>query len=173
MDNPNFIGQIPSEPTVSQEPLSFDASILDMQDMLDALREDIKMNRVEYIFPDGLAQVDLLEECRALTQLTDFDTMYDLTMQMLEKKTLVILLKNDDGSKTELCSFYVVDKYMNLRGIEAINSYPCLVTWLTEFMAAYVSKKFPTPGQSQSQVQESKKESGKKVQKKKVEKVTD
>lgn len=142
-----------------------------MQDAFDALREDVKQNRIEFVFPEGLNQPDLIEECRALTRLDDFDTMYDLTMQMLEKKPVVINLINYDDSRTELCNFYVVDRYMKLRGIEAINQYPCLVTWLAEFMAAHISKKFPQPMKNQPQTQAAEKTGGKKP-KKKAEKAT-
>jgi len=166
MNEQNFIGQIPPELTVASQPIIIDASVLDMQETFGIIREDVRQNRVEYIFPDGLTQVDLIEECRALTQLDDFDTIYDLTMQMLDKKSVIINIKNLDGSKTELCSFHVVDRYMNLRGVEAINEFPCLVTWLTEFVAAYISKKFPRPGKSQPRAQDSgTTESGKKTKK--------
>jgi hypothetical protein len=128
-------------------PRSFllDASVLDQQETHKIVREDIKLNRVEYVFPVGLNQVDLLEECRALNKLDDFDTMYDLTMQMLEGKPVVINIKNFDGSRTELCNFQVVDRYQNLRGVDAIDEYPVLVTWLTEFIGAHISKKYPLP----------------------------
>ncbi|MDR2444508.1 MAG: hypothetical protein LBD44_01030 [Spirochaetaceae bacterium] len=88
----------------------------------------------------------MIEECRALEKIDDFDTMYDLTMQMLEGKTVIINIKNLDGSRTELCCFQVVDRYQNLRGVDAINDYPSLVTWLTEFIGAHISKKYPLPG---------------------------
>jgi hypothetical protein len=125
--------------------LALDASVLDHAETHKIIRDDIKQNRVEYVFPDGLNQVDLLEECRALTMLDDFDNMYDLTMQMLVGKPVTINIKNLDGSKTELCSFQVVDRYQDLRGVEAINEYPWLVTWLAEFIGAYISKKYPLP----------------------------
>jgi hypothetical protein len=128
--------------------LALDASVLDATETHQILRDDIKLNRVEYIIPDGLNQVDLLEECRALTMLDDFDTMYDLTMQMLVGKPVVINIKNTDGSRTELCSFQVVDRYQNLRGVAVIKEYPCLVTWLTEFIGAHIAKKYPLPGSS-------------------------
>jgi len=139
-----------------------DASVLDMQETYKIIKEDIKQNRIEYVFPDGLNQIDLFEECRALSKPNDFDTMYDLTMQMLEGKPLAILLKNFDGSKTILANFQITDRYMNLRGEEAINQYPVLVVWLTEFIGAYLSKKFPMPGQSQPQPQASEKKGGRK-----------
>jgi hypothetical protein len=141
--------------------LALDASVLDHAETHKIVREDIKQNRVEYIFPDGLNQVDLLEECRALTMLDDFDTMYDLTMQMLAGKPVTINIKTLDGSKTELCSFQVVDRYQNLRGVEAVNEYPYLVTWLTEFIGAYISKKYPIPGRNPLPPQESEKPGGK------------
>jgi hypothetical protein len=137
--------------------LALDASVLDHVETHEIIRDDIKQNRIEYIFPAGFNQVDLIEECRALTMLDDFDTMYDFTMQMLVGKPVVINIKNFDGSKTELCSFQVVDRYQNLRGVEAIDEYPWLVTWLTEFIGAYISKKYPLPGRSPSQPQAAKK----------------
>jgi hypothetical protein len=143
--------------------LALDASVLDHVETHKIIRDDIKQNRIEYIFPDGLNQVDLLEECRALTMLDDFDTMYDLTMQMLVGKPVVINIKNIDGSKTELCSFQVVDRYQNLRGVEAIDKYPCLVTWLTEFIGVHILKKSPLPGKNPSQSQAAEKQSGKKT----------
>jgi hypothetical protein len=35
----------------------------------------------------------------------------------------------------------VVDRYQNLRGVDAVNEYPFLVTWLTEFIGAHIFKK--------------------------------
>jgi len=151
---------------VKEIPKSFilDASVFDMQETYEIMKEDIKQNRIEFQFVEGLNQVDLIEECRALTQLDDFDIMYDLTMQMLEGKPLLILIKNFDGSKTVLANFQITDRYMNLRGQEAIDRYPVLVTWLTEFIGAHISKKFPMPMQTQPQPQASKKRRGKKGQ---------
>jgi hypothetical protein len=143
--------------------LALDASVLDHAETHKIIRDDIKQNRIEYIFPDGFNQVDLLEECRALTMLDDFDTMYDLTMQMLVGKPVAINIRNLDGSKTELCSFQVVDRYQNLRGVVAIDEYPWLVTWLTEFIGAYISKKYPLPGKNLPQPQTAEKTGGKKT----------
>jgi hypothetical protein len=128
--------------------LALDASVLDQAETHKLVREDIKQNGIEYVFPAGFNQVDLLEECRALTMLDDFDTMYDLTMQMLVGKPVTINVKNTDGSKTVLCQFQVVDRYQNLRGVAAIDDYPCLVTWLTEFIGAHLLKKYPVPSKN-------------------------
>jgi hypothetical protein len=148
---------------------AIDASILDLRETHEILKEDVKQNRIEYRFPDGLNQIDLMEECRALVSLDDLDVMYDITMQLLEGKPVTILIKNMDGSKTELCSFQVTDRTMNLRGVDALNDYPYLVIWLTEFIGAYLSKKYPTPGETAPQVQASettkKTKSGKKNKK--------
>jgi hypothetical protein len=144
--------------------LALDASVLDQEEAHAIVREDIKLNKVEFIFPDGLNKVDIIEECRALTRLDDFDTMFDLTMQMLVGKPVTINIKSLDGSKEELCAFQVVDRFMDLRGIDAIDEYPWLVTWLTEFMAAHISKKYPLPLARQPHLQAAKKtESGKKT----------
>jgi hypothetical protein len=141
--------------------LALDASVLDSAETHRAIKEDVRQNRIEYVFPEGLNRVDLIEECRALAMLDDFDTMYDLSMQMLVGKPVVINIKNFDGSKTELCGFQVVDRYQNLRAIETIDEYPCLVTWLTEFIGEHISKKFPLPGQNLSQPQAAEKPSDK------------
>jgi hypothetical protein len=140
--------------------LALDASVLDAAEERQVVRDDVRQNRIEYIFPDGLNQVDLLEECRALTMLDDFDTMFDLTMQMLVGKPVTINMKNEDGSKTEICGFQVVDRYQNLRGVDAIDEYPCLVTWLTEFIGAHISKKSPLPTKNLLQQQAAGKPSG-------------
>jgi hypothetical protein len=147
--------------------LALDASVLDHAETHKVVKEDVKQNRIEYIFPDGLNQVDLIEECRALTMLDDFDTMYDLAMQMLVGKPVIINLKNFDGSRTELCNFQVVDRYQNLRGVGAIDEYPCLVTWLTEFIGAHLLKKYPVPLQNRLPPQEPAKKGSRKNREKK------
>jgi hypothetical protein len=145
-------------------PRSFilDASVLDMQEEHEILREDIRQNRIEFEFPSGINQVDLLEECRALTQLDDFDVMYDLAMQMLEGKDLVVRIKNYDNTKSELCTVHIVDKMQNLRAYQAIDDYPIIITWLTEFLGGMLLKKYPVPGSDQPPLQEQEKTSGKK-----------
>jgi hypothetical protein len=120
-------------------------SILDDLEDQKITRDDVKRNRIEYEFPGGFNRLDLFEECRALTMLDDFDAMYDITMQMLTGKSVVVRIKNHNGTKTELCSFQVVDKLQNLRAIAAIDEYPCIITWLTEMIAGTLLKKFPTP----------------------------
>jgi hypothetical protein len=130
-----------------------DASVLDAGEINEVMREDIKFNRVEYLFPEGLNQVDLFEECRALTMLDDFDTWYDLSMQMLAGRPVTIRITGLDGSKSDLCVFQVVDRHMDLRGIDVINKYPWLVVWMVEFIQGHASKKFPLPGNSLPQPQ--------------------
>jgi hypothetical protein len=129
-------------------PFILDASILDEVEVHEVMRDDVKRNRIQYIFPAGLNQLDLLEECRALNKLDDFDLMYDITMQALAGKPVTIVSVCDDGARQELCSFQVTDRYMNLRGIDVIDAFPCLVSWLTEMIGAHLSKKYPTPSKS-------------------------
>jgi len=152
------------EEQVQKEYESFilDASVLDDVEVHEIVREDIKQNRIQFIFPTGVNKLDLLEECRALTKTDDFDMMYDITMQMLEGKSVIIVSVCDDGTKNELCSFHVTDKYMNLRSIDVIDAFPCLVNWLTEFMGAHLAKKYPTPLKSAPSTKESKKNNNKK-----------
>jgi hypothetical protein len=143
-------------------PFVLDASVLDMQETHNIVREDIKQNRIEYVFPEGINQVDLFDECRALTRLDDFENMYDFTMSALHGKPVEINIINYDGSKTLLCAFQITDRYMDLRGVDAIDVYPYLVTWLTEFMGAHISKKYPQPMRSQLPAQAAEKKGSEK-----------
>jgi hypothetical protein len=140
-----------SDSTVT--PFILDATVLDMQETYEAMKEDIKLNRIEFTFPGGLNQVNLKDECRALCNIEDFDMMYDLSMQMLEGKPLTIAIKNYDGTKTTLCDLQITDRFMDLRGSDVISTYPVLVVWLCEFIGATIAKKFPVPMKNQSQPQ--------------------
>jgi len=123
-----------------------DASILDDAEITEIVKEDVMRNRIEFVFPDGVNTLDLREECRSLAHLDDFDTMFDVTMQMLVGKPVEIHIKNYDGSKVTACQFQVVSVEQNLRGVDFIAEYPVVITWLTEFIGGVLSKKFPTPG---------------------------
>jgi hypothetical protein len=136
-------------------PLVLDASVLDLREESEILREDVKRNRVVFEFPDGLAEVAIADECRALADLDDFDMALDLAMQKLVGKSVVILMRQDDGSKSVLCKFAVTDRNQNLRGVAMIDEYPILVNWLVEFMAAKMAKQFPTPTSAPSRGQAS------------------
>lgn len=140
------------------------ADILEMEESHKIIREDVKQNRVVFEFPAGFNQLPLLEECRALTQLEDFDTMYDVTMQMLVGKDVIIKMRHNDGTLHILEEMHIVDKFQNLRGYDAIDKYPVLITWMTEFMAAELLKKYPLPGSEtpQSTTASSKSRRGKK-----------
>jgi hypothetical protein len=120
-----------------------DASVLSDLDEHKTLQENIKQYRIEYEFPDGLNQLSLFEECRALTLVDDFEAMYDVTMQLLTGKSIVIRMKQPSGVKTELGAFQVTDRCQNLRAIPIIDEYPCLIIWLTEFIGAVLLKKYP------------------------------
>jgi hypothetical protein len=128
-----------------------DASVLEMEATHKIVREDVKSNRMIYEFPAGFNKLSLFEECRALTLLEDFETMYDITMQMLVDKDLVIKIRNNDGSVTQLCEVHVTDRFQDLRGCDAIDAYPVVITWLTEFIAAELLKKYPLPGEEAPQ----------------------
>lgn len=124
-----------------------DASVIKNPDIERAVKQNVQYNRIQFEFPDGFAQLRLIEECRALNALDlsnpdNFDLMYDITMQMLVGKIVAIKLKNDAGDK-EIARFLVTDRYMNLRGVPAIDEYPVIVNWLVEFIAGYLGKKYP------------------------------
>jgi hypothetical protein len=109
------------------------------------LREHIRLDRIQFVFPEGFAKVPILEECRALCDLENFDVMYDLTMQYLAGKPLLIQIINNDGSRTTLGKCHVVDKHQDLRIMQCVNDYPWLIYWMVEFLAGHLSKKFPLP----------------------------
>jgi hypothetical protein len=129
-----------------QRIIAIDASILDMQELHQFNAEAVRRDRVEFVFPAGLNKPDILDECRALTRLDDFDTMYDLTMQMLVGRDVVVNLKNGNDKKTTIGMFHVSDSEQNLRGEEILDQYPILITWLAEFMTGLIVKKYPVPG---------------------------
>jgi len=142
--------------TGNEKPRSFilDASILDYEQEYKIVCEDVKQNSIIFSFPSGVNKLDLLEECRALTQLDDFDMMFDITMQMLVDKDLVISVRDTHGKPVEMAAVHVTDRYMNLRGDNFIDEYPVVVTWLTEFISGMLSKKFPTTPPKQKHAQE-------------------
>lgn len=124
-----------------------DASVIKNKPVEEAVKLSVQQENIEFSFPDGFTQLRLIEECRALNALDvsdpdNFDLMYDITMQMLVGKIVVISFK--EGSvKKELSRFVVTNRYMNLRGVDIIDQYPVLVNWLVEFVAGYLGKKYP------------------------------
>lgn len=108
----------------------------------------IQRNSIEFEFPDGFTPLRLIEECRALNALDvedpdNFDLMYDITMQMLVGKAVLIHYVDNTLTRTMIGKFVVTDRYMNLRSADIIDEYPVLVNWLVEFVAGYLGKKYP------------------------------
>lgn len=112
-------------------------------------RLKVQRNCIEFEFPEGFTKLRLIEECRALNALEvddpeNFDLMYDITMQMLIGKTVLVnYIDNTTLEKKQIGKFHVTDRYMNLRSADIIDEYPVLVNWLVEFVAGYLGKKFP------------------------------
>ena len=124
-----------------------DASILKNQQQTDLERIDVQQSKIHFEFPNGFAEIRLIEECRALNALDlsnpdNFDLMYDITMQMLVGKPVFIYF-TEDNKQTEVARFVVTNRYMNLRGVPFIDAYPIIVNWLVEFISGYLGKKFP------------------------------
>lgn len=124
-----------------------DASVIKNKPVEEAIKLSVQQENIEFSFPDGFTQLRLIEECRALNALDmsdpdNFDLMYDITMQMLVGKIVVISFKEGSVRK-ELSRFVVTNRYMNLRGVDIIDQYPVLVNWLVEFIAGYLGKKYP------------------------------
>lgn len=139
-----------TQPPTKPKFLVLNAQELEGKEEIKTLRDFIKLDRIEFVFPEGLASVPVLEECRALCDLDNFDVLYDLTMQYLVGKRLEIIMINDDGSKSTLGHMHVTTKDDDLRFMQCVADYPYLVYWLTEFMAGYLAKKFPLPSSGQS-----------------------
>lgn len=111
-------------------------------------RLKIKRNNIEFEFPDGFAELRVIEECRALNALDvedpdNFDLMYDITMQMLTGKAVIVYFIGNDMARTQIGQFLVTNRYMNLRSADIVDEYPILVNWLVEFIAGYLGKKYP------------------------------
>ncbi len=109
---------------------------------------EVKQERIRFEFPTGFTQLRLIEECRALNCLDlsnpdNFDFMYDITMQMLVGKSVFIYFIDDMGNKHEVEKFVVTDRYMNMRGVDFIDEYPIVMSWLVEFVSGELAKKFP------------------------------
>ena len=124
-----------------------DASILQNREKEEAVKLDVQQNRIRFEFPQGFSEIRLIEECRALNALDvsipeNFDLLYDITMQMLNGK-VVFIYYVDGKVKNEVARFVVTSRYMNLRGVPFIDTYPVVVNWLVEFIAGYLGKKFP------------------------------
>lgn len=125
--------------------LTLNASIEENRELDENVALDVQLNRIEFEFPAGFATIPLIEECRALNKLDDFDLMYDITMQLLTEKPVFVYLKDYNGKRHEVANFIVTDKMMDLRGIDFINKYPIVVNWLVGFVARFLSKKYPRP----------------------------
>ena len=124
-----------------------DASILKGREIEEKIKLDVQQNKIRFEFPNGFSEIRLIEECRALNALDvsipeNFDLMYDITMQMLNGKVVFIYFM-DGSNKAEVARFVVTSRYMDLRGVPFINSYPVTVNWLVEFIAGYLGKKYP------------------------------
>ncbi len=134
------------EPQPKKSPfLVLNAGIKDDIEQERILRADVQQNRIEFVFPEGLAEVSLFEQCRAYCDLDNFDNMYDVTMQFLAGKHIMIYLTNYDGSRDLIGEARVVDKYQDLRIMQCIADYPIIVYWLVEFVSAMMLKKYPVP----------------------------
>ena len=124
-----------------------DASILKNQEQTEMERIDVQQNKIHFEFPNGFTEIRLIEECRALNALDvsdpdNFDLMYDITMQMLNGKPVFVYFM-EGNKKVEVARFVVTSRYMDLRGVPFICSYPVVVNWLVEFIAGYLGKKYP------------------------------
>ena len=121
-----------------------DASVLRGREHDNKVKYVLKMDAMRFEFPMGLNQdIPFIEELRALNNIDDDDFMYDITMQMLTGKRVIIKVKNLEGEFTQVCDFMVTDRYMNLRGVPYIEKYPIVFLWLVDYMRNFLLKKYP------------------------------
>lgn len=143
-----------NEASVATKPIQnkvvvLDASIKSGAGVESVLRDDIRENKLQFIFPEGLNELRVIESCRALNALEHkndedtFDLMFDMTMQMLVGKPVRIVLLDDNNVKHLVEDFQVTDRYMDLRGVDCIVQYPFIVSCLVDFMGNMMLKKFP------------------------------
>jgi len=136
------------ETTGISKPRSFmvDSSILEQQEEHNLIREEIRLHRVIFNFPEGVNDIDLFDRCRLLYTTEDYETAYVTVLSMLEGKPVQVLLKPYDGSEPILFTeFQVVDKEQNLAQIPDLNEYPIIINWLIDYMVAREEKKYPLP----------------------------
>lgn len=129
-----------------------DSSVLVQEESIELERLVVQTDRIGFEFPQGLTQLPLIEECRALNALDlgnpdNFDLMYDITMQSLVGK-VVSITYDENGKRKEIARFVVTDRYMNMRSIDIFDLYPVIMNWLVMFMAGYLGKKYPRSLQS-------------------------
>ena len=139
---------IAQQVTGAPKPRSFivDSSVLQNQEEFDAIKEEIKINRVIFEFPGGFNDIDLFDRCRMLCSTDNFDVCYETVIAMLEGKPVKVSLRNYDNISTSLfAEFQIVNKEMDLKSIPALNDYPIIVNWLVEFVVGLELKKFPLP----------------------------
>lgn len=131
--------------------IALDASLIDEKSDIDIVREFIKLNRVTFIIQgcndaNVFNNVDLFEQCRALCDIENFDTMYDFTMQALVGKRLQIFFRDDKGKKIKVGDATVVDRYDDMRlTFPVLADFPIVMNWLVEFVAGLLGKKLPLP----------------------------
>ena len=124
------------------------ASNIADKDVENIRRYKVQQNNIEFYFPDGFAELRLIEECRALNALDvedpdNFDLLYDITMQMLTGKVVLVYYIDENTQRNLIGKFCVTNRYMNLRSADIIDAYPILVNWLVEFISGYLGKKYP------------------------------
>ena len=137
--------------------LTLNASVKNLSEQRKAVILDIEYNKIEFEFPGGFATLPLIEECRALNDLDDFDLMFDITMQLISGKSVYIYLKDDKGERHLFEKFHCTGRYMDLRGVPKINEYPIIVNWLVSFVGEHLRKKYPRLSESELQAMTSEK----------------
>lgn len=132
---------------MSANPLILDYSVKDHHDLFMSIRSNIEANKMVFEFPEGFADIPLIEECRAVSEYGNpeaFDLLYDITMQFLAGKPVVIKMRDEKDVPVEVCSFMVTNRYMNLRGVEFLDSFPIVVMWMVDVIICSCTKKYPT-----------------------------
>jgi hypothetical protein len=129
----------------SRQGIFLDASVQERHTQMEIVRNEVQKNRIAFFFPDGFADIPVIEECRILEDIENFDLMYDIMMQKLSGKRVEIGLRDGKGVMKSMAKFVITNRYMDLRGVDFIAEYPVVIAWLLEFMQDLLLKKFPLP----------------------------
>ena len=146
------------------------ADILNNIEDNELIKEDIKLHRIIFEFPEGVNDIDIFDRCRLLFSTDNFEVCYEAVLAMLEGKPVrVYLLNYDNVTKNLLTEFLITNKESDLRTHPALNKWPILVNWLVEFIVGLEEKKYPVPSYpSLANLEESQDDTKAKKKKRKV-----
>jgi hypothetical protein len=114
-----------------------DGSILDDREEHIIGREDVRLNKIEFVFLSRLGQAAMTEKCRMIHDIDNFNAAYDFTMRVCAGTELAIYIRDAQAGKKKLCHIAPAD-WRSLRDVEAIDAYPVLIVWLIDYVKTFL-----------------------------------